>query len=56
MEKTFEKLNNDDYLKFYKSLHDARIENKHGCFVSLDKPEAYFYQTNFLLEILEGIP
>lgn len=50
MEKQFEKLDRNEYLKFYKSLHDARIVNKHGCFVSLDRPETYESQINFLLD------
>ncbi len=50
MEMKFEKLNANEYLKFYKSLYEARLINKHGCFVSLDKPEAYQSQTNFLLD------
>ena len=50
MKKTFELLKTEDYLKFYKSLHDAKIANKHGCFVSLDRPDAYAIQKNFLLD------
>ena len=50
MEKKFELLDNDEYPRFYKSLHDARLVNKHGCFVSLDTPKAYASQKNFLLD------
>ena len=49
MEKKFELLDSGEYLRFYKSLRDARLVNKHGCFVSLDTPEAYASQQNFLL-------
>lgn len=50
MEKKFELLDKNEYFRFYKSLRDARLVNKHGCFVSLDTPEAYFSQQNFLLD------
>lgn len=50
MEKKFELLGSNEYLRFYKSLRDARLVNKHGCFVSLDAPETYYFQQNFLLD------
>ncbi len=46
----FELLDENKYLKFYQSLHDARLYNQHGCFVSLDYPENYKSHQNFLLD------
>lgn len=50
MSRKIEKLEENEYLKFYKSLHDARIVNKHGCYVSLDYPENYRCHDNYLLD------
>lgn len=45
-----ELLDENEYLRFYQSLHDARLNNQHGCFVSLDYPENYKSHQNFLLD------
>lgn len=49
MEKRFEELDANEYLKFYQSLHDARLCNKHGCFVTLGSPENYVHRKNFFV-------
>lgn len=45
-----ELLDENEYLRFYQSLHDARLHHNHGCFVSLDHPENYRSHQNFLID------
>lgn len=49
MEKEFKELKKREHYKFFKSLYEAKMANKYGCFVDLDDLEKYAMQRNFLL-------
>lgn len=50
MKKEFKQLKREEYLKFFKSLFEAKILNKRGCFVDLYEEHEYIEQKNFLLD------
>jgi hypothetical protein len=50
MEKEFKELKKEESIKFFNSLYNAKIINKHGCFVDLYELEEYCKQRNFLLD------
>lgn len=45
----FEKISVEDYMVFYNSLKEARINNNHGYYVDLDEPSHYKKTNNFLI-------
>lgn len=45
----FRQLEKSDYILFFKSLYDARLVNKYGCYLTLGEPERYLKTQNFLL-------